>query len=67
MYSLIGQQAKALLSKPINTSQILNIKSMLDIFHKVLEIVDLDSKSAQYTLVLADIFKIYCSFSLEQY
>jgi RecA/RadA recombinase len=53
VYSLIGQQAKSLMSKPDNVAQILKIKSMLDVFHKVLEIVDLDSKSSQYTAVLA--------------
>lgn len=36
MYSLIGQQAKSLVSRPENISQILKIKNMLDIFHKVL-------------------------------
>lgn len=45
----------------------MKIKGILDVFHKVLEIVDLDSKTTQYSIVLSEIFKIYCSFSLEQY
>jgi hypothetical protein len=31
----------------------MKVKSMIDVFHKVLEIVDLDNKSTQYTVVLA--------------
>lgn len=52
MYSLIASQTKSFTTRPENISQIMKIKGLLDIFHKVLEIVDLDPKLTQYSVVL---------------
>lgn len=67
VYSMIGKQAKNLVNRPENLGQILNVKNQLDIFYKVLEIIYLDKQASQFSLVLGEIFKIYCNYSLDQY
>ena len=67
VYEYVGQQAKTILGEPENMSQVIKIKDNIDLFQKVLEIVNLDNKKNYYSKVLADIMRIYCKFSLEQY
>lgn len=65
IYTFIGPQANSLSIRPDNVPMIIKLKKMLDIFHKVLEILDLDSKLTHSSPLLADLFKQYCNGNLD--
>ena len=52
IYIHIGKLAKNLINRPENLGQILKVKQHLDIFYKVLEILNLDCESTLYGKVV---------------
>ena len=67
IYQHIGQQSKVLLQSYENIPQIMQIKSCIDIFQKVLYLVGIETKMDNYSTVLVDLFKFLCFYSLEEY
>ena len=45
----------------------MQIKSYVDIFHKVLSLVGIENKGDNYSLVIGELFKFFCFYSLEEY